>query len=118
MQLDSSSGQNVAPPQLRVMAIHSGLPALATGQLSLQAKRVGRTVMRLEWRRIRRKGLSSRDRASLSPEGAYAANRATKRWQASRCASRGSTRDASSGSQAASASSAAPCHACTMQPVC
>ena len=95
-----------------MMALLSGLPAWAASQ---QAKRGGRTVMRLEWRRMRRKGLSSRDRASLSPAGAYAANSATKRWQASRCASRGSTRDASSDSQAASASSAAPCHACAQQ---
>ena len=38
---------------------------------------------------------------------------ATKRWQASRAASLGSTREASSDSHAARASSAAPCQTCS-----
>ena len=75
--------------------------------------RGGRTVMRGERRRIRRKASRRRERASLSPAGAYAANSATKRWHASRDARRGSTRGPSSASHAASASSAGPCHVCS-----
>lgn len=72
----------------------------------------GLTVMRGDRRRMRRNASSRRESASLSPVGAYAANSATKRWHASFDASRGSTRGPSSASQAASASSAGPCHVC------